>query len=84
MRLYLLFLSCMNLLGVAQSEKVITVPVVVHVTYNQAYENITEDQIRSQLEAINADFSRSNADFANIPSVLQNFLPASTSASNSR
>ncbi|MFM7222228.1 MAG: zinc-dependent metalloprotease [Bacteroidota bacterium] len=71
MRLYLLFLlSCMNLLGVAQSEKVITVPVVVHVTYNQAYENITEDQIRSQLEAINADFSRSNADFANIPSVF--------------
>ena len=60
----------MNLWAFSQNEKVITIPVVVHVLYNQSHENITEDQIRSQLDAINADFSRSNTDFSNVPAVF--------------
>ena len=54
----------------AQNEKVITIPVVIHVVYNQSYENISEEQIRSQLEAINADFTRSNTDFSKVPAVF--------------
>ena len=41
---------------------VITVPVVVHVVYNTAEENISTDQILSQIQVLNEDFRRLNAD----------------------
>ncbi|PRY14937.1 putative secreted protein (Por secretion system target) [Pontibacter ummariensis] len=50
----------------------ITIPVVFHVVYNNASENISDDQLLSQLEVLNADFSRTNADAANTPA---HFLP---------
>jgi len=56
--------------GTSLSEQTIVIPVVVHVLYNNSYENISEEQIKSQLDAINADFSRSNSDFAKVPSVF--------------
>jgi hypothetical protein len=52
------------------NEQAIVIPVVVHVLYNNSFENITDAQIQSQLDAINADFSRSNADFSKVPSVF--------------
>lgn len=52
------------------SEQTIVIPVVVHVIYNNSYENISEEQIKSQIDAINADFNRSNADFSKVPSVF--------------
>jgi hypothetical protein len=45
----------------------IVIPVVVHVVYNRNEENISDDQIRSQIESLNADFSRTNADFSRVP-----------------
>lgn len=48
----------------------ITIPVVVHVVWRTAAENISDDQIRSQIDALNADFSRQNPDFAQVPSVF--------------
>ena len=51
-------------------EKVITIPVVVHVLYNQSKENISDLQILSQIEALNADFSRKNTDFLKVPAVF--------------
>jgi hypothetical protein len=56
--------------GSMLSENTIVIPVVVHVIYNSSYENISEEQIKSQIAAINADFNRSNADFSKIPSVF--------------
>ena len=56
--------------GNALSEQTIIIPVVVHVIYNNAYENISDAQIQSQIDAINADFNRNNADFAKVPSVF--------------
>ena len=56
--------------GSILSEQTITIPVVVHVLYYNSYENISEAQIQSQLDAINADFSRNNADFSKVPSVF--------------
>lgn len=46
---------------------IIKIPVVVHVLYNTAAQNISEAQIRSQIEALNKDFRRTNADTIHTP-----------------
>ncbi|MEP6594530.1 MAG: M43 family zinc metalloprotease [Ginsengibacter sp.] len=46
--------------------EVITVPVVIHLLYNNAIQNITDIQILSQLEALNKDYRRLN-NVQNIP-----------------
>ncbi len=48
------------------------VPVVVHVVYSSNAENISDDQIRSQIEVLNADFNKKNSDFAKVPSAFGN------------
>jgi len=48
----------------------IVIPVVVHILYRTDNENISNDQILSQLEALNADFNQANADFKNAPAVF--------------
>lgn len=40
----------------------ITIPVVVHVVYNTPTENISDAQIQSQINVLNADFTRTNSD----------------------
>jgi hypothetical protein len=49
---------------------VITIPVVVHVLYQNATENISDAQIASQIAVLNADFKRLNADANNTPSIF--------------
>lgn len=56
--------------GTNLNEQTIVIPVVVHIIYNNSYENISEEQIKSQIDAINADFNRSNSDFSKVPSVF--------------
>lgn len=51
--------------------QVITIPVVVHVVYNLADQNISDAQVLSQIDALNEDYSRTNADAVNTPSVFQ-------------
>ena len=46
----------------------ITIPVVVHVLYNDNAENISDAQIQSQLDVLNNDYQKKNADTVNIPS----------------
>src|SRR5262249_10952742 len=46
---------------------VVRIPVVVHVVWNTAAENITDAQIHSQLDVLNADFRRTNADAGSVP-----------------
>lgn len=41
---------------------VITIPVVVHVVYNNSTENISDAQIQTQIDVLNDDFRRLNAD----------------------
>jgi hypothetical protein len=50
----------------------ITVPVVVHVLYNMSKEKISDKQIQSQIDVLNADFSAMNADGNLIPDVWKN------------
>ena len=53
-----------------EAARPIIIPVVVHVVYRTNQENISDDQIRSQIDALNADFSRTNPDFSRVPSVF--------------
>lgn len=47
--------------------QVITIPVVVHVVWNQPVQNISFAQIQSQIDVLNEDFRRRNADTTNTP-----------------
>lgn len=49
---------------------IITIPVVIHVVYNSEAQNISDDQIRSQIEVLNEDFGRNNADASETPSMF--------------
>jgi Pregnancy-associated plasma protein-A/Secretion system C-terminal sorting domain len=51
----------------ANSNSVIVIPVVVHVVYRTAAQNISDAQILSQIDALNEDFARMNADTNNTP-----------------
>lgn len=48
-----------------------TIPVVFHVVYNSAFQNISHTQLLSQLAVLNEDFNRRNADAANTPAAFQ-------------
>jgi hypothetical protein len=56
-------------------QAVIYVPVVFHIIHDgDAYgqgENITDEQILSQIDALNRDFSLSNSDTSNIPAIFK-------------
>ena len=47
------------------------IPVVVHVVYRTATENISDAQIDSQIEVLNKDFRMQNADISSVPSPFQ-------------
>jgi hypothetical protein len=51
---------------------VIIIPVVVHVVYNNADQNISNDQVRSQIKVLNEDFRKKNKDAAFVPSAFKN------------
>ncbi|MBL8001237.1 MAG: T9SS type A sorting domain-containing protein [Flavobacteriales bacterium] len=49
---------------------VVTIPVVFHVVYRTAAENISDAQIQAQVAQLNADFARLNSDAGNTPSAF--------------
>lgn len=49
----------------------VTIPVVVHVLYNSPTQNISDAQVLSQIEVLNKDFNRLNADTVNTPAAFQ-------------
>ena len=51
--------------GKSISGGIITIPVVVHVIYSNANENISDAQILSQIQVLNDDFRRMNSDADN-------------------
>ena len=48
--------------GIRAVEGVVTIPVVVHVLYSNASQNISDAQIISQIDVLNEDFRRTNPD----------------------
>ena len=57
--------------GHERVDGVITIPVVVHVVWNTAAENISDAQIQSQIDILNEDFRRLNTDASNTPADFQ-------------
>jgi hypothetical protein len=51
--------------------QVVRIPVVVHVVWHDEAQNISDAQVHSQLDVLNADFRRRNADVAHVPAVWQ-------------
>jgi hypothetical protein len=45
-----------------KKREIITIPVVVHVLWNESDQNISDEQIQSQIEVLNEDFRRQNED----------------------
>jgi hypothetical protein len=56
--------------GVMARVGVITIPMVVHVVYNSAAENITVAQITSQISVLNRDYRATNPDKSKAPAVF--------------
>ena len=52
--------------------EVIIIPVVVHVLYNNSIQNISDEQVISQINILNADYRRLNADTTNTPDAFKN------------
>jgi hypothetical protein len=52
----------------------ITIPVVVHVVYNDSSENISLAQIKSQIAVLNKDFRATNSDKSKVPTVWKGLL----------
>lgn len=52
------------------TRSVVNIPVVVHVVYNTTTENISDAQVLSQIEILNEDFRRLNADANETPAVF--------------
>jgi hypothetical protein len=59
---------------VDKNKAIITIPVVVHVIYNTAAQNITDAQIQSQLDILNKDFRKLNTDLNLIPSTFSSLI----------
>ena len=53
------------------SKEIITIPVVVHVVYKVAAQNISDAQVFSQIDVLNEDFQRLNADTFKTPSIFK-------------
>ena len=53
------------------SRSVVEIPVVVHIVWNTAEEDISDEQVFSQIEVLNQDFRATNVEVPGIPSVFQ-------------
>ena len=52
----------------------LTIPVVVHVVYNAAEENVSDAQIHSQIDVLTQDYSATNANIVNVPPAFQSVI----------
>lgn len=57
-----------GLAGEAATVPVIAIPVVVHIVYQTAAENISDAQVLSEMVVLNTDYRKRNPDTAEIPS----------------
>jgi len=53
---------------------IITIPVVVHVLYNAEADNISDQQIASQIDVLNKDYQLQNPDLSNVPQPFKQFV----------
>jgi hypothetical protein len=63
------FTSRFMLWGGNRRVGVVTIPTVVHVVFSNDDENISDEQVQSQIDALNRDYRALNADKADVPGV---------------
>ena len=56
------------------NNSIITIPVVVHVLYNNSSQNISDAQIYSQIDILNEDFRMLNSDVSSVPSSFSSLV----------
>ncbi len=56
------------------ARRLITIPVVVHVVYKRQAQNISNAQIKSQVDRLNRDFRATNPDRSQTPAVWQGLI----------
>ncbi|MBK8564864.1 MAG: zinc metalloprotease [Saprospiraceae bacterium] len=57
--------------GIITDRAMVVIPVVVHVVWNSSEENISDEQIRTQIEVLNLDFNAENEQIGNVPLIFQ-------------
>lgn len=58
----------------ANATTVVTIPVVFHILYKNANQNVSDAQIQSQLDVLNKDYRKLNTDYSTVvPSAFQTF-----------
>jgi hypothetical protein len=57
--------------SVSKAPDIITIPVVVHVIYHSSSQNISDAQVRSQIDVLNNDYRRQNADTIKTPAIFR-------------
>ena len=53
----------------AAPDRPVTIPIVVHVVYRTSAENISDQQVLSEIDALNRDYAATNSDRSNVPAV---------------
>lgn len=61
-----------------RSGDAIIIPVVVNILYKTAAENVSDAQIQSQIDVLNADFAASNSDYGSTPPPFQSVRSGDT------
>lgn len=61
------FTATSLLFGQAARASITTVSVIVNVVYSNRQQNVSDKQIKSQIDALNRDYSASNKDGSNVP-----------------
>jgi Pregnancy-associated plasma protein-A len=64
----------MNSASARVADEPITIFVVVHIVHNNAAENISEDQVNSQIHVLNKDYAAENMDIVNVPDVWKGLV----------
>lgn len=60
--------------GIARRAGVVRVPVVVHVVHRTDEQDISDEQVRSQIEVLNRDFRKRNPDAEQIPEAFADLV----------
>lgn len=60
--------------GLTVTTDTLYIPVVVHILYNTAEQNISDEQVKSQIDVLNEDYAAQNATAAEVPDAWKGLL----------
>ncbi|MEM7367511.1 MAG: M43 family zinc metalloprotease [Bacteroidota bacterium] len=66
-----IFQEAKSIQSSSRMDEVYLIPVVFHVVWNDSSENVSDAQLHSQIDVLNEDFRRLNADTINTPSAFR-------------